>query len=99
MNPDQSKFAGPVGAPKELVIQLEMQGQTLRETLTVIRSGNKSTSSLNYLAGGTVSVNNVDGEQYEDCSLLERRVRWFWSGAIRVARSLGVSFFPTEAER
>ena len=37
MNPDQSRFSGPDGRPKDLVIQFEIQGQTLRETITVVR--------------------------------------------------------------
>jgi len=63
MNPVQSRFGDPDATPKEVILNLDLQGQTLHETLTVVNAGGKSTVSLNYALGGGVSTNNVDGEE------------------------------------
>ena len=63
MNPAQSRFGDPDATPKEVILKLELQGQTLRETLTVVNARGKSTVSLNYALAGGVSPNNVDGEE------------------------------------
>lgn len=63
MNPAQSRFGDPDATPKEVILKLDLQGQTLHETLTVINGVGKSTVSLNYALGGGVSTNNVDGEE------------------------------------
>ncbi len=63
LNPTQSKFGDPEAIPKEVTLKLDLQGQRLRETLTVVNAGGKSTVSLNYALDGQVSTNIVDGEE------------------------------------
>jgi hypothetical protein len=63
MNPAQSKFSDPDATPKEIILKLDLQGQTLHETLTVVSARGKSTVSLKYDLGGAVSTNNVDDEE------------------------------------
>lgn len=63
MNPTQTRFGNPDATPKEVILKLDLQGQTLHETLTVVNAGGKSTVSLKYALDGGVSTNNVDGEE------------------------------------
>jgi hypothetical protein len=63
MNPAQSRFGDPDATPKEVILKLDQQGQTLHETLTIVNARGKSTVSLNYTLAGGVSTNNVDGEE------------------------------------
>ena len=59
----ESRFLDPDRAPKDLVVRFQQQGQVLRETLTVLNSGGKSTVSLTYALDGKENLNNVEGEK------------------------------------
>ena len=59
----ESKFLNPDRAPKDLVVRFEQRGEILRETLTVLNSGGKSTVSLNYALDGKENLNNLEGEK------------------------------------
>jgi hypothetical protein len=62
MNQARSKGLDPNPWPNDVVLQFERQGQTLRETLTVVNANGKSTSVFSYNLDGSETINRVDQE-------------------------------------
>lgn len=63
MNQARSKGLDPNPWPNDVVLQFELKGQTLRETLTVVNANGRSTTSVfTYYLDGSETISRVDQE-------------------------------------